>query len=84
MPSLRTFASTHDVILFVSGKKSSNGRALFEECLKVNRNCYLVSDETEIKKKYLENAAKVGICGATSTPKWLMEKVADRIKQEFI
>ncbi|MEG1617742.1 MAG: 4-hydroxy-3-methylbut-2-enyl diphosphate reductase [Bacteroidales bacterium] len=80
MPNIREFAKNHDVILFVSGKKSSNGRVLFEECLKINPKSYLVSDETEIDPTTLENAVSIGICGATSTPKWLMEKVAEYVK----
>lgn len=80
MPNIREFAQTHDVIFFVSGKKSSNGKVLFEECLKVNNRSYLVSDETEIDPQYLVQADSIGICGATSTPKWLMERVAEHIR----
>ena len=79
MPHIREFAANHDVIFFVSGKKSSNGKVLFEECLKVNNRSYLVSDETEINPLHLHNADSIGICGATSTPKWLMEKVAAHV-----
>ena len=78
-PHLRKFASIHDVILFVSGKKSSNGKALFEVCKIVNPNSYFISDEEEIDKAWLINVESVGICGATSTPMWLMEKVAGTI-----
>lgn len=80
MPHLREFAATHDVVLFVSGQKSSNGKVLFEECLKINPNSYLVSDETQIKVEQIEKAETIGICGATSTPKWLMEKVARQVQ----
>ncbi|MGL4291971.1 MAG: 4-hydroxy-3-methylbut-2-enyl diphosphate reductase [Bacteroidales bacterium] len=80
MPNIREFAKNHDVILFVSGKKSSNGKVLFEECLKENTQAYLVSDETEIDPQYLLQAKSIGICGATSTPKWLMEKVAAHVR----
>ncbi len=78
-PQLRKFSEIHDVILFVSGKKSSNGKALFEVCKSVNPNSYFISDETEIDKKWLKNTDSIGICGATSTPMWLMEQVAHRL-----
>ncbi|MBO4397355.1 MAG: 4-hydroxy-3-methylbut-2-enyl diphosphate reductase [Bacteroidaceae bacterium] len=73
MSHIRDFAESHDVILFVSGKKSSNGKVLFGECLKVNPLSYLIDDANEIDFSWFENAKSVGICGATSTPKWLME-----------
>ena len=73
MPNIRDFAKRHDLIFFVSGKKSSNGKILFGECLKVNQNSYLVDDPSEIDFSLLEHADTIGICGATSTPKWLME-----------
>ncbi len=79
-PQLRKFSASHDVILFVSGKKSSNGKALFEVCKLVNPNSYFISDVDEIDQNWLKNAESVGICGATSTPMWLMEKVAERIR----
>lgn len=75
MPKLREFAASHDLIFFVSGKKSSNGKVLFEECLKVNANSHLIDSEEEINKSLLKGAESIGICGATSTPKWLMEKI---------
>lgn len=81
MPNIRQFAANHDVILFVSGKKSSNGKVLFEECRKVNSHSYLVSDESEINAQWVVNAGTIGICGATSTPKWLMERVATYVEQ---
>jgi 4-hydroxy-3-methylbut-2-enyl diphosphate reductase len=80
-PQLRKFAATHDVILFVSGKKSSNGKALFEVCRLVNSNSYFISDIDEIETNWLKNAESVGICGATSTPMWLMERVAESISR---
>lgn len=73
MPNIRDFAKRHDLIFFVSGKKSSNGKILFGECLKVNPNSYLVDDPSEIDFSLLKHADTIGICGATSTPKWLME-----------
>lgn len=82
IPNIRKFASNHDLILFVSGKKSSNGKILFEECKKVNENAHLIAEPEEINPEWLTETIKnVGICGATSTPAWLMEKVASKIKE---
>lgn len=75
MPNLREFAASHDLIFFVSGKKSSNGKMLFEECLKVNTNSHLIDNEEDINPSLLQNVDSIGVCGATSTPKWLMEKI---------
>ena len=80
MPKLREFAATHDLIFFVSGKKSSNGKMLFEECLKVNANSHLIDNEKEIDPSLLQNVNSIGVCGATSTPKWLMEKIYNHIR----
>ena len=80
MPNLREFAATHDLIFFVSGKKSSNGKMLFEECLKVNANSHLIDNAKEIDPTLLRNVKSIGVCGATSTPKWLMEKIHDHIQ----
>ena len=80
MPNLREFAATHDLIFFVSGKKSSNGKMLFEECLKANANSHLIDNEKEIDPSLLQNVESIGVCGATSTPKWLMEKIHDHIR----
>ena len=77
---LRKFAQKHDVILFVSGKKSSNGKVLFEVCKAENHNTYLISNVDEIDKQWFINVNSVGICGATSTPRWLMEKVQNTLK----
>lgn len=79
-PQLRRFSASHDVIIFVSGKKSSNGKALFDVCLSVNPKTYFVSDSEEISAAWFDQCKSVGICGATSTPMWLMEKVADYIR----
>lgn len=76
-PQLQRFAKSHDVVLFVSGKKSSNGKALYSVCLASNPRSYFISDVSEILPEWLQGAEKVGICGATSTPMWLMEKVAN-------
>lgn len=80
MPKLREFAASHDLIFFVSGKKSSNGKMLFEECLKVNTNSHLIDNEEEINKSLLKGIHSIGVCGATSTPKWLMEKIFHSIQ----
>lgn len=77
MPKMREFASSHDVILFVSGAKSSNGKVLYAQCKEINGRTYLITDETELKREWLEGATSIGICGATSTPRWLMQKVAN-------
>jgi len=78
---LRTFAAAHDVVLFVAGKKSSNGKVLFNHCLEVNPHTHLVSNENEILPDWFAAAERIGICGATSTPSWLMERVSLRVKE---
>jgi 4-hydroxy-3-methylbut-2-enyl diphosphate reductase len=80
-PQLKEFAKENDVVVFVSGKKSSNGKMLFQSCLKENPNSYFVSEEKEIKEEWFHPNSQVGICGATSTPRWLMENVAKNILQ---
>ena len=75
-PQLSKFALRHDVVIFVSGSKSSNGKALYEVCLRVNPRTYLVSTSMDIDTQWFAGAANVGVCGATSTPRWLMEEVA--------
>jgi 4-hydroxy-3-methylbut-2-enyl diphosphate reductase len=74
MPNIAEFATRHDLILFVSGKKSSNGKVLFNECRRVNPNSHLIESAKGIDLNWLEGVETVGICGATSTPKWLMEE----------
>ncbi len=80
MPNVSSFASRHDLVLFVCGRKSSNGRVLFNECRRVNPNSHLIEGPDEIKLEWLDGASTIGICGATSTPKWLMEKCLEAIK----
>lgn len=82
MPNIRTFASNHDLIFFVCGRKSSNGKILFQECRKVNPNTFLIDQPEEIDRKVLDGATSIGICGATSTPKWLMEECKKVILME--
>lgn len=77
MPNIAAFASRHDLVLFVSGRKSSNGKVLFHECKSVNPNSYLIESAKEIDPAWLQGVRTVGICGATSTPKWLMEQCKD-------
>lgn len=78
---LRIFAAGFDVVIFVSGKQSSNGLVLYDVCREVNRNTYLVSGPDEIRSEWFLNAGSAGVCGATSTPVWLMEAAAREIEQ---
>ena len=82
MPHIREFAASHDLIFFVCGHKSSNGKILFQECKKVNPNSYQIDKPEEIDKALLSHAHSIGICGATSTPKWLMEACKKVIMDE--
>lgn len=79
MPNIASFAARHDIIIFVSGRKSSNGKVLFNTCKSVNPNSYLIEGPGEIESSWIEGVTSVGICGATSTPKWLMEQCRDSI-----
>lgn len=79
-PHLTKFANNHDVIVFVSGKKSSNGKALFGVCQNENKRSYFIESEEELELDWFGADDKVGICGATSTPMWLMERVAEHIR----
>lgn len=80
MDNIRKFAREHDLVIFVSGKKSSNGKVLFEECKKQNSNTYFVSSADEVEMSMLsDNPRLIGICGATSTPKWQMQEVKDKL-----
>ena len=79
-PQLKKFAEDNDVILFVSGKKSSNGKALYQVCLSQNPRSYFVENETELDPEWFHFGDKVGICGATSTPMWLMEQVKSYVE----
>lgn len=78
-PQLQRFAQENDVILFVSGKKSSNGKALYQVCLSENPRSYFIENEEEIDSDWFHQADRVGICGATSTPMWLMEQVKEYV-----
>ena len=81
MPNISKFAAKHDLILFVCGRKSSNGKVLYNECLRVNPNSHLIEDPKEIDPTWLEGIESVGICGATSTPRWLMEQCSEAIQK---
>ena len=83
MPNIALFAAKHDLILFVSGRKSSNGKVLYNQCKNINPNSYHIENAEEIDLKWFENLNSVGICGATSTPKWLMEECRDYIKKHL-
>ncbi len=78
-PHLRDFAARFDAVVFVSGSKSSNGKALYEVCREANGRSYKVEEASELRKEWFEGVGSVGVCGATSTPKWLMEEVAQAI-----
>ena len=81
LPNIKAFASSHDWVYFVAGKKSSNGKMLLEECRKANPNTLFISEVKEITEPLPADVCRVGVCGATSTPKWLMEEVAVRIRE---
>ena len=79
-PQLQRFSQEQDVIIFVSSKKSSNGKALYTVCKAENKRSYFIANEEELKPEWFEGAERVGVCGATSTPMWLMEQVAEGIR----
>lgn len=81
MPNICKFAKKHDLILFVCGRKSSNGKVLFNACRENNAKTYLVEGPEEIRPEWFDGVKSVGICGATSTPKWLMEQVASALER---
>ncbi len=83
VPSLKKFSSEHDVVIFVGGRTSSNGKVLFEICQSVNSKTHFVSEVSELKKEWFSSLDKVGICGATSTPRWQMEQVSETIQEMF-
>ena len=83
MPNISSFAAKHDLVLFVCGRKSSNGKVLHNECLRVNPNTHLIEGPDEIHPQWLTGITSVGICGATSTPKWLMEQCRDAILKYY-
>ena len=82
-PHLKEFSGRFDVVIFVCGRKSSNGKVLYHTCLEANPRSYNIEDENELRPEWFDGCRSVGICGATSTPKWLMQRVADRIARMF-
>lgn len=82
VPNIKDFASKHDIVFFIAGEKSSNGKALFDECKKNNPNSYFIHSPEEVDLSLITDDISIGICGATSTPMWQMEAVAQRIKSK--
>ena len=82
-PLLPKFAESVDVVIIVSGRKSSNGKVLCEVCRRANERCYMVEEASELEAEWFEGAESVGICGATSTPRWLMEQVAQALNDRY-
>ena len=80
---IREFASRFDLVFFVSGKNSSNGKALFETCREVNRNTFFISSPGESDEIPVEDITSIGICGATSSPMWLLSAVKDRLSERL-
>ncbi len=80
-PNMEKFAKKHDVILFVAGKKSSNGQALYQVCLTHNERSYFIESEKDLDSSWISSEDSIGICGATSTPNWLMEQVASFLRK---
>lgn len=83
LPNIREFAKKHDVVIFVSGKKSSNGKLLFDVCKQENTLSYFVTHPDEVEMTWFTEAKSIGISGATSTPSWLMKQIAENIKLEI-
>lgn len=81
VPNIQQFAASNDLIIFIAGEKSSNGKVLFAECKKINPNSYLIHTPEEIDPAWLKENIRIGICGATSTPMWQMEAVAENIEK---
>lgn len=81
MPNICSFAIRHDLILFVCGRKSSNGKVLYKACKEKNPRSYLIAGSDEIQPEWFEGMNSVGICGATSTPTWLMEKCKEKVEK---
>jgi len=80
IPHLASFAARYDIVVFVGGSNSSNAKVLFEVCKKANEQSYFVVNSDEMRKEWFINASRVGVCGATSTPFWLMEQIAANIR----
>ena len=83
IPKIKEFARRHDAEIFVCGKKSSNGKILFAECREANANTFMVTNESEIDVEQLIGKESIGICGATSTPRWLMNRIKEAIESKL-
>ena len=83
IPKIKEFARRHDAVIFVCGKKSSNGKILFAECREANANTFMVTNESEIDGEQLIGKQSIGICGATSTPRWLMNRIKEAIESKL-
>lgn len=79
-PRLRIFVRQHDVVIFVSGRNSSNGKMLYDVCLSENKRSFFISSVEEINREWFRGVSTAGICGATSTPRWLIREVADAVR----
>ncbi|MDD6210301.1 MAG: 4-hydroxy-3-methylbut-2-enyl diphosphate reductase [Bacteroidales bacterium] len=84
IPQLLRFVTQYDLVFFVAGEKSSNGKFLYEECKKANSNTYFISQFEDIDISLLQSINSIGICGATSTPKWLMVEIAEKLKEILV
>lgn len=82
IPNIKEFATKHDIIFFVAGRKSSNGKVLFSECKRYNSNSYFVSSPEEVDLSLIKEGMSIGICGATSTPRWQMEEIEKKILEK--
>ena len=83
IPKIKEFARRHDAVIFVCGKKSSNGKILFAECREANANTFMVTNESEIDVEQLIGKESIGICGATYTPRWLMNRIKEAIESKL-
>ncbi|MDR1517676.1 MAG: 4-hydroxy-3-methylbut-2-enyl diphosphate reductase [Dysgonamonadaceae bacterium] len=83
VPNIKEFAAKHDLVLFIAGEKSSNGKVLFAECKDVNPNSYFIHSPEDVDTSLIKSDMSIGICGATSTPEWQMEAVAKKIQEAF-
>ncbi|MFB6317035.1 4-hydroxy-3-methylbut-2-enyl diphosphate reductase [Saccharicrinis sp. FJH54] len=83
VPGIKEFAEHNDLVLFVSGRKSSNGKMLYEACKQANAESYFISSADELDYTWLMGKHNIGICGATSTPRWLMDEVAEKVKKHL-
>jgi 4-hydroxy-3-methylbut-2-enyl diphosphate reductase len=81
VPNIQEFAEKHDLIIFIAGEKSSNGKVLFAECKKKNPNSYLIHSPEQVSPDMIGDHKNIGICGATSTPLWQMKAVAENISR---